>query len=475
MSDLIFKRSVRIERAAAGVFSWHEKPGAFERLTPPWMQVQVTGRSGGIRDGATVNLRSKLGPKWVNWAVEHRDYVEGAQFRDVQRSGPFASWEHLHRVEPVAVDVEGTDAREAVVRDASVLTDEITYQLPWGAAGRLFGGGFARRELSRLFNYRHAVTQADNELAARFRSVRPMRIMIAGASGVIGRALVPFLQTQGHSVTRLVRRAAAAGAEEVSWSPAEGKLDPHAMRGVDVVINLCGEGVADTRWTPERKAAILSSRVDATRTLVAAIAAVRLERLRPFVMISASATGIYGNRGDDVLSEEATTGEGFLAGVCAAWEREAIAAEELGVRVVRLRTGVVLTPAGGALKKMLPAFRIGLGGRLGSGRAWFSWIAIDDVVGAIYHAVLDRRCGGAVNAVAPQAVTNAEFTRTLARVLRRPAWAAAPRFALKLGLGEMADEALLASARAVPVKLTEAGYEFREPTLEGALRHVLGR
>ena len=473
MNDVVFKRSVRIERSAEAVFAWHEKPGALERLTPPWLKMEVTARSGGIRNGATLKLRSKIGPSWVNWEVEHRDYVEGVQFRDVQRSGPFARWEHLHRVEALAVDVEGMDAREEVVRDASVLTDEITYRMQGGAAGRLAGGWFARRELSRLFNYRHAVTQADNELMARLRSVRPLRILIAGGSGLVGRALVPFLRTQGHEVTRLVRRAAVA-ADEVSWSPGEGRIEPQTMRGVDVVINLCGEGVADTRWTDERKAVILRSRVDSTRTLVAAMAAVRVERLRPFVFVSASATGIYGNRGDDELDENEPAGAGFLANVCAAWEREAVTAEELGVRVVRLRTGVVLTPAGGALAKMLPAFRIGLGGRLGSGRAWMSWISIDDAVGAIYHAVLDRRCGGALNVVAPQAVTNAEFARTLGRVLRRPAWMTAPRFALKLGMGEMTDEALLSSARAVPAKLAEAGYAFREPTLEGALRHVLG-
>lgn len=473
MSEMIFKRSVRIERTAADVFAWHEKPGALERLTPPWMQVRVEARHGGIRDGATVKLRSKAGPAWVAWEIEHGDYVEGVQFRDVQLKGPFAHWDHLHRVGPVAVDAHGADTRDDVVRDASVLTDEITYRLPWGAAGRLAGGRFVRKELSRLFNYRHAVTQADNELAARLRSVRPLRILVAGASGLIGRALVPFLQTQGHEVVRLVRRAAEA-ADEVSWSPGEGRLDPQAMRGADAVINLCGEGVADMRWTAERKAAILRSRLDATRTLVSAMAAVRVERLRPFVMISASATGIYGNRGDEVLGEDAGQGEGFLADVCAAWEREAAGAEALGVRVARLRTGMVLTPAGGALAKMLPAFRIGLGGRLGSGRAWMSWVSIDDAVGAIYHAILDRRCAGAVNVVAPQAVTNAEFTRTLARVLRRPAWVAVPRFALRAGMGEMADEALLSSARAVPARLAETGYAFREPTLEGALRHVLG-
>ncbi|HEY8933292.1 MAG TPA: TIGR01777 family oxidoreductase, partial [Rariglobus sp.] len=408
MSFPTFKRSVRIERPASEVFAWHERPGAFERLVPPWQKLQIIARSGGIRDGATVSLRTKIGPAWVRWEVEHRDYIEGVQFRDVQTRGPFAQWEHLHRVEPV------DDGR------ACVLTDEITYKLPLGMLGRMAGGMFVRTELERLFAYRHAVTKTDVELLNRYISVRPMVFLIAGASGLVGRALTAFLRTQGHTVIRLVRRATQAS-DEVYWNPATNQLDPHAMRGVDAVVNLSGEGIADARWTPERKAAILRSRIDSTQTLVAAIAGVKSERQRPFVLVSASAIGIYGDRGDAMLDENATRGAGFLADVCEAWERAAVEADALGVRVVELRTGVVLTPAGGALSRLLPLFRAGLGGRIGDGRTWMSWISLDDLVGAIYHAVLDRRCDGPVNAVAPAAVTNAEFTRRLSRVLRRPA------------------------------------------------------
>jgi uncharacterized protein len=219
----------------------------------------------------------------------------------------------------------------------------------------------------------------------------------------------------------------------------------------------------------------LRSRVDCTRTLVAAMAGVKSERLRPFTFISASATGVYGDRGDEVLDESSTEGGGFLAEVCSAWERDAVEAEDLGIRVVRLRTGVVLTPAGGALAKLIPLFQAGLGGRIGSGRRWMSWISMDDMVNAIYHAVLDRRCDGAVNMVAPQPVTNAEFTRTLARVLRRPAMLPVPPVILRAAFGEMAQETLLASARVMPTRLTAAHYAFRHENLEDALRHVLGR
>jgi uncharacterized protein len=462
MSLSTFTRSVRIERPASEVFAWHEKPGAFARLAPPWQKLEVVSQIGGIRDGARVSLRTKIGPVWVRWDVEHRNYVEGVQFRDVQVRGPFAHWEHVHRVEPV----EGGRA--------CVLTDEIKYRLPFGVLGRVLGGAFARRELERLFEYRHAVTKADVELVNRHISVRPMRFLIAGASGLVGRALTAFLQTQGHTVMRLVRRATRER-DEVFWNPAKGEIDPQAMRGVDAVVNLSGEGVADGRWTAERKEAILRSRVDSTRTLVSAMAAVQSERLRPFVFVSASATGVYGNRGDEVLDEGATNGTGFLSDVCTAWEREAVAADALGVRVVELRTGVVLTPAGGALAKLLPVFQAGVGGRLGDGRMWMSWISLDDLTGAIYHAVLDRRCDGPVNAVAPQAVTNAEFTRVLGKVLRRPAVLPVPEAALRAVFGEMAEETLLSSARVVPGKLAEAGYGFRHENVESALRHLLGR
>jgi uncharacterized protein (TIGR01777 family) len=462
MNVSTFTRSVRIGRPAASVFAWHERPGAFERLAPPWQKLQVISRSGGIRNGARVELRSKIGPKWVDWLVEHRDYAEGVQFRDVQLQGPFAEWVHTHRFE----SVEGGSA--------CVLTDEIVYRLPFGVLGRLGGGAFVRAELDRVFRYRHALTKADIERPAGYISVRSMKFLIAGASGLIGRALSAFLQTQGHTVVRLVRRETRSP-EELFWNPSAGVLDPHALRGVDVVVNLSGVGVADGRWSTERKEAILRSRIDSTRTLVAAIGSVKSERLRPFAFISASAIGIYGDRDDEILDEDAPAGTGFLAEVCSAWEREATAIEELGVRVVRLRTGVVLTPAGGALAKLLPVFKAGLGGRLGSGRMWMSWISLDDLVAAIYHAVLDRRCEGAVNLVAPEPVTNAEFTRILARVLHRPAVLPAPVWMLRAALGEMAGETLLASARVAPAKLQKSGYVFRHAHLEDALLGGFGK
>lgn len=295
------------------------------------------------------------------------------------------------------------------------------------------------------------------------------RVVIAGASGLLGQALARRLEELGHSVVRLVRRP-AGGTREVSWNPAAGELDPAALEGADAFVNLSGENVGAGRWTPARRAAILRSRVDATRTLVLALQ--RMHR-RPEVMVTASAVGFYGHRGDEVLAEDAAIGHGFLPEVCLAWETHAEGAARVGARAVMVRLGVVLTPAGGALAKMLPAFRLGLGGRVGDGRQWLSWVGLEDAVRALQHVMLEPRCRGPVNLVAPEAVTNATFAATLGRVVGRPAVVPVPAWALRAVLGEMADGTLLASTRAVPRKLLESGFVFRHPMLESALRHEL--
>lgn len=453
-----FSLTTRIERSAEDVFAWHESPEALQRLCPPWEKVVVTASTDGIRDGAIVQVRHKFGPFTMKWTVEHRDYVKGRQFRDVQLSGPFAHWEHLHSIEP-----DGAHACR--------LTDEIAYRLPGGSAGRAMGRKFTRRELVRLFTWRHATTKADLEVTRRDDGGRSRRIAIAGASGMVGRSLVPFLVTQGHTVIRLVRRPAKKP-DELYWNPGSGELDAAALEGVDGVINLSGENVAGGRWTAARRDAIIRSRVDSTRTLVDAIQ--RLKH-KPEILVSASAVGFYGNRGDEVLTERSAVGHGFLPEVCVAWEAEAELGRKAGVRTVLARLGVVLTPAGGALGKLLPVFRAGLGGRVGNGKQWMSWISIDDVIGVIYHALLHTEVDGALNVVAPAPVSNREFTATLGRVLRRPAVLPVPRGVLHGIFGEMADATLLASQRAAPERLITVGYTFRHPLLEGALRHVLGR
>ncbi len=298
-----------------------------------------------------------------------------------------------------------------------------------------------------------------------------MHVAVTGSSGLIGSALVSFLGTDRHQVTRLVRRSPAGGGE-VQWDPAEGILDPSRLDGVDALVHLAGENIASGRWTPGRKAEIRRSRVESTKRLCESLA--RLVR-PPKALVSASAVGYYGDRGEEILREDSPPGTDFLATVCREWEAATEPASRAGVRVVQLRIGVVLSQAGGALKKMLLPFKLGLGGRIGSGAQFMSWIALGDVVGAIGHALGAESLAGPVNAVAPAPVTNAEFTRTLARVLRRPALAPMPAVMARLAFGELADALLLASARVVPTRLEGSGYRFRYPALEGALRHLLGQ
>jgi uncharacterized protein (TIGR01777 family) len=297
-------------------------------------------------------------------------------------------------------------------------------------------------------------------------------IAVSGASGLIGTALVGELTRRGHHVTRMVRREAGPG--EISWDPALGRLNPGDLEGIDGVVHLAGENVG-VRWTGRRKARIRQSRVKGTRLLSETLARTQAG---PRVLVSASAVGIYGDRGDQVLTEASKGGDpshDFLVSVARDWEAAADPARAAGIRVAHSRFGIVLSPRGGALKKMLLPFRLGLGGRLGDGSQWISWISIDDAVGAILHALSTDTLRGPVNATAPEPVTNRDFTRTLGRVLGRPTPFVMPAVALRLALGEMARGTLLASARVLPSRLLESGYRFRHPDLESALRHVLGR
>jgi uncharacterized protein (TIGR01777 family) len=423
--------SSSLARPAREVFDWHARPGAIQRLTPPWEKLRVVSRAGSIRDGDRTVFRLRFG---VTWSAVHRGFVDGVQFEDVQESGPFRAWRHRHRVEPAAAGAQ--------------LIDEIEYELPAPVGMRL-----VRRMLRRMFVYRHRVTGEDLK---RHAAHAPLKIAITGASGLVGSALSAFLSTGGHTVVPVKLR---------------GSVDASLLESCDAVVNLAGENIG-ARWTKERRLRIRESRVEGTRLLAEALA--RMAR-KPRVLVSASAVGIYGDRPfDQPLDESALPGEGFLAELCRDWEAAAGPARAAGIRVVHPRIAVALTPAGGALAKMLPAFRAGVAGRLGSGRQGFPWIALDDLVYAIHHLIMND-LDGPVNVVAPSAITNAEFTRTLASVLKRPAFLPLPSFAVKTIFGRMGEETVLAGAHVVPKRLLESGFQFSWPTLEPALRHLLGR
>ncbi len=301
-----------------------------------------------------------------------------------------------------------------------------------------------------------------------------MKVLVTGSTGLVGTALVNALARDGHTVCRLMRPQSPVGSTaregfDVAWNPATGELDGAGV-GADAVVNLAGASIASGRWTKQRKELLRTSRIDTTRALVNALA---MMNVQPRVLVSASAIGIYGDRGDEVLTEESKPGTDFLAGVAREWEAEALKAEALGIRVVLARFGIILARHGGALAKMLLPFKLGVGGRLGSGKQWMSWITLEDVVGIIRFALENGAVRGAVNVIAPQAVQNAEFTKVLAKALHRPALFPAPTLALRLALGEMADALLLSSQRVAPQASEKLSYRFLHSDLSAALKSLV--
>lgn len=452
--------TTEVPMSADAVYAWHTRPGAMERLVPHWEELKVLAREGVFGSGS-VTFEVGLGPLRQQWRAEYRDTIPGRQFVDVQTEGPFSQWSHTHLFEPAG------DGRCKVI-------DRIDYELPFGPAGELAAGAIEHR-IQRAFRFRHDTLRDDLSSMQQHASSGPRTILISGATGLIGRTLIPMLTAMGFRVKRLVRNEPRS-AEDIRWDPARGQLDASALDGIDAAIHLSGESIASGRWTTDRKREILDSRVKGTTLLSETLA--RMAR-PPKVLISASAIGIYGDRGDELLTEQSPLRTGpdsyFVEQVGHVWEASTEPAERAGIRVARSRFGLILTPAGGALAAMLPAFQAGVGGRMGNGEQWMSWISIDDVLGALHHILLTENLRGPVNLTGPTPVRNKEFAETLAHVLHRPSLLPAPAAALRLAMGEMADELLLASAQVIPHRLRESGYQFRHPGLEQALRHVLGR
>ena len=451
-----FRHRSQLPYSPETVFDWHMRPGALERLTPPWAHARVLEREGGIHDGGKVVLAIKQGPTELKWTVRHTAYERGRLFQDEQISGPFGKWVHAHRFLP-------SDD------DGCILEDEVEWLPPLGSAGRLFAAGFINKELHRLFAFRHARLRHDLDLHARYGGKGAMTLAVTGSSGLLGQNLVHFLETGGHTVHSISRTRSDS---DVFWDPISGEIDSDSLEGLDGVVHLAGEPIFGLRWTAEKKSKILESRTKGTELLSRSLAG--LSR-KPPVLVSASAIGYYGNRGSEPVAEGGKPGKGFLARVCKEWEAATTPAKKAGIRVVTLRTGMVLSPKGGALGTMLLPFKMGLGGRLGSGRQYVSWIDLDDEVALIYHALATESVRGPLNATAPHPVTNATFTDTLGRVLGRPTLIPVPALGVKGLFGEMGQALLLNGARVVPTKAEETGFTFRYPTLEESLRFQLGK
>ncbi|WOP20008.1 TIGR01777 family oxidoreductase [Raineyella sp. LH-20] len=473
----VFEHTATYPHPRDEVFAWHERPGAFVRLSPPGAIVTVDGPSDGLHVGSRRALRIssplltalwpgrtmpsavRTGPG-LRWLVEHVAYESGRLFVDEQVRGPLRHWRHEHLFE----DAEGGGTR---------ITDRVTYELPPALAGSV-GERWMHRYLEGLFRFREDQLRADLALHQRLART-PRTIAIAGASGTIGTQLTALLATGGHTVLRLVRRP-AQGTDEISWAPELGDLDPARLAGVDTVVNLSGRPIV-TRYTPTTKHEILWSRLDATQTLTRAIVAARRAGDGPAALVQANAVGYYGGRRPgEVLTEDSPAGTDFLADVARQWEEASHRVAEDGARLVVLRTGTVLGPAAGMLAMELPLFLVGAGGRLTSPQAMVSWIGLDDITRAYAHVILEGSCRGPYNAVAPGVVTAGAFASRLGEVLHRPSLIPTPGFGPALLLGREAAAILVHTDLNVSsARLRTTGFRFSHPELVPALRHALTR
>ncbi|MCE7973081.1 MAG: TIGR01777 family protein [Leptolyngbya sp. PLA1] len=461
MPTLTVRSPLPVPREEA--FAWHTRPGAFERLAPPWTRLHVVDPGAGVAEGSQLTFDAWRGPLRIRWVAHHFDVRPGVGFSDSQVRGPMRRWTHVHTFEG-----EGPTCR---------LVDEVRFDPPLGRVGGALAGGRLRTELERLFRFRHARLQADLRRLRAFdtlrKSTRPLRIAVSGASGFLGAALHTVLSTGGHSVVRLVRhRSETPG--EVLIAPGAGsrggQIDLEPLEGLDVIVHLAGEPVSGRRWTKERMSRVRDSRVESTRLLSLAVSQLRRP---PAALVVASGVGYYGDRGDELLSEDAGVGSGFFAELTRDWEAAAEPARMAGVRTSHLRFGAVLGASGGLLGMLKPWHALGLGMIAGPGTQWWSWIGLDDAISALMHAAADPSVAGPVNVVSPQAVTAQEFGATLARVLDRPLLARAPAWLIRLAAGGAADWAL-SSVRTVPAALRARGFEWATPTLDAALRWELG-
>lgn len=452
-----FKYSSEFDFSDKELFDWHENPGAFERLNPPWQKVRVTAHSGGIRDEARVSLKIPAGLVSVRWHLKHKNYRYAERFEDEQLRGPFKYWRHQH------IFLRKT-------YNKSKLSDFIEYELPLGIFGKHLLRPAIDRKLTQLFRFRHRRTK--NDMESHKTRGKKMKIVISGSSGLLGKRLTAFLSTGGHQIVKLVRNKDQVTENSVFWNPAAGQVETDRLENADAFIHLSGENVGSGYWTQTKKRRIKNSRIDSTRLLSQTISNLKFP---PKIFLSASAVGFYGDRGEEILTEQSSKGSGFFPEVCEQWEKEAQQADPSKTRVVNMRFGIILDPAGGTLAKLYLPTKLGLGAVFGNGKQFMPWIAIDDVLYAINFILNNPNISGAVNLAAPNPVNNRQFTKTLARVLKRPALFSIPAAVLKLALREMATEMLLSGARVQPAVLQQNGYEFKFPDLEKALRFMYGK
>jgi len=467
----IFESSLEVPVPVERLFSWHENPGAFERLTPPFDPVKIKKRRGGI-DGGEVHIKLPYVP--LIWVAKHHSYKKNVQFMEEQNSGPFVSplpfwngsWHHQHLF-------------EANGKNSSILKDKIYYDFPMNPFGSLFGSRYTKKRLKQMFAYRRNVTENDLHSQSKYKG-KSLDIAVTGSSGIIGSGLVPYLTTAGHSVEKVVRGRPQKG--EIGWDPKNGIISN--LSGKDAVVHLAGEpiskpiaGRVPLPWTAWKRNEILESRVNGTKLVAEHLASLNRP---PKVLVCASAIGYYGNSGESLLTESSKNGNDYFSHVVKKWEAAAQPAIDAGIRVVFLRIAPVMSPLGGALQVLGNAAKLGSSPPVAGGNQWWSWISIDDIIDVIYHSIITDSLSGPVNAASPKPVRQKEWASTLANVL----WGKfgflsglipVPGIALKTFLGEFGDVLALSSIKVNSSKLIDSGYEFRFENLEDCFRHLLGR
>ncbi|XZE19979.1 TIGR01777 family oxidoreductase [Pirellulaceae bacterium SH449] len=465
----MFNKATELPFSQQSVFNYHCRPGAIDRLIPPWERVRLVKRSTSLEVGAEVILRQSIGPIKKDWLARHTVYDPPHRFRDEQISGPFQSWIHDHIFEPTS---------ESSCR----LIDSVQYQLPLAPLSNV-ASNWVKRQLSSMFEYRHRITKEDLHFAQYMDSVhepnKTTRVAVSGSSGMIGRRICAIASVCGIDVVRILRPGSTRNDPEIPCGSEvvfeSGTFsNPDLMEGLDAVIHLGGYGIAESRWTAATKKKIKESRVESTKSLVDGL---RKLKRPPRKFVCASGIGAYGDRGDAVCSDSdpdaaAFRGASFLEEVSRDWEGAARLFSDVGTVCIG-RLAMVLHPLQGALAKMMPLFKLGLGGRIGDGKQYWSWIHIDDAAAAFVHIALNAGSAGVYNISSPEPCTNSDFTDITARQLNRWACLPAPDFGLRMMVGQMADELLLASTRAVPTRLEQESFPFRASSLKQAYETLL--
>lgn len=466
-----FASTLNVDAPVDKLFGWHENPGAFERLTPPFDPVNVTYRKGNI-DGGEVHIRIPFIP--FTWVAKHHSYKKNVQFMEDQESGPFVgplpfwngSWHHQHLFEKNG-------------NGKSILKDRIYYDFPMDPFGSLFGGWFTKKKLDQMFAYRRNITKNDLKAQSKYEG-KALDIAVTGGSGLVGSELIPYLTTAGHKVENIVRGRPKKG--ELVWNIDKKQIS--SLEGKDAVVHLAGEpinkplaGKIPIPWTEWKRKEILDSRVNGTRLIAEHLASLNK---KPKVLVCASAIGFYGDRGEDILTEDEDKGSDYFSKVVSEWEAAAKPAIDAGIRVVFLRLAPVMSPLGGALQVLsLPAM-LGSSPPVAGGKQWWSWVSVDDAIGSIYHSIITESLSGAVNVASPNPVRQKEWASTLAEIYwgklaKMTTLIPIPGFVLKTFLGEFGDVLALSSIRVDSSKLIDSGYEFRFTDLEHCFRHLLGK